>query len=97
MAFVQQLRSKVQKNRKIGFVQKLRDCVMESRQEEYEMEIYMHWMDTYKGIQEDPFQYTFDEIIMAEDALDQMLRSAVEDQRKHRWYAEHALKQMQSA
>lgn len=97
MSFVQKLRSKVTENRKIGFVQKLRARMMESRQEEYEMVIYMHWMDTYKGIQKDPFMYTFDEILMAEEALDQMLMAAVNDQRRHRKYAQDALKQMQSA
>ena len=97
MAFVQKLRAKIEENKKVGFVQKFRDCVMESRHEEYEMQTYMQWMDTYKGIQEDPFKYTFDEMIMAEDVLDQMLMAAIKDQRKHRKYAEDALKQMQTA
>jgi hypothetical protein len=82
--------------RKLGFVDKLRNCVLESRSEELEVEEYLKCMEIYKKIVGNPFQYTFDHMLMAEDALDAMLMSAVADQRKHRKYAEDALKQMQT-
>jgi hypothetical protein len=89
MAFVQ-----VMKNKKVGFAEKLRQCVEQSRREEREIEEYMWSMDFYKKVQENPFDFTFEHIIMAEDTLDAMIVAAVADQRKHRKFAEKALKQM---
>lgn len=83
-------------NRKVGFASKLRECIERSRREEREVQDYMQCMDIYKQISDDPFKFTFDDIIMAEDALDAMIMSAVADQRKHREYAKEALKQMQA-
>jgi hypothetical protein len=98
--FVSKLRSTVESNRKsvakFGFADKLRKCVQESRREEIEVEEYMKCMEMYKQIADDPFKFTFDDMLMVEDVLDAMLMSAVIDQRKHRKYAEDALKQMQS-
>ncbi len=97
MAFVQNLRSQVEKCRKYGYVQKLRVCVNESRMEEIEMDRYARCMVVYKNIFDNPFEYTFDHMLAAEDVLDSMIMAAVADQRKLRKHAEMALKQMQSA
>jgi hypothetical protein len=96
MGFVQKLRCQVQMNRKVGFVGKLRVKVMETRNEERKVQEYLRCMDMYKLIAESPFNYTFDNILEAEDVLDCMIFEAVADQRKHRKYAKDALRQMQA-
>ncbi len=96
MSFVQKLRVEVQKNRKVGFVHRLRSQVNQSRKEEREVAEYMECMEVYKKIVDCPFNYTFENILNAEDVLDAMIVAAVADQRKHRKYAEDALKQMQN-
>lgn len=96
MAFVQKLRLEVQKNRKIGYVQRLRYKIYQNRKEEREVVEYLECMDIYKKIAECPFNYTFDNILNAEDVLDAMIVAAVADQKKYRKYAEDASKQMQN-
>ena len=99
MGFVKTLRATVANNRtitKIGKVGKLRSCIAESRREEREVEEYLQCMEMYKKIADDPFQFTFDDILLAEDVLDAMILSAIIDQKKHRRYAEDALRQSQS-
>jgi hypothetical protein len=93
MGLVQNLRGEVQKNRKIGFKEKLLSPIMAKREEQREVEGYKQCMDIYAKIVDNPFNYTFDYMIMAEDALDSMIACAVHDQRKHRQYAKEALEQ----
>lgn len=66
---------------------------MINREEEREMDEYMHCMDIYADIAKNPFNYTFDHMIIAEETLDGMIATAVHDQRKHRHYAKQALEQ----
>lgn len=82
---------------KAGLVQKLRICVDQSRREEREMVEFIQCMTLYKEIAERPHRFAYHYHVMAEEALDAMLLSAIMDQRKHRKYAKDALKQMQLA
>lgn len=96
MASAQTLRCEMMRNVKIGFVNKLRLQVEQSRYEQMEVEEYMKWMDLYKQVSDNPFNFTFDHIISVEDALDAMIGAAVEAQRQHRDYAKQALTDVQS-
>lgn len=93
MGLVQKLRNEVQKNRKMGFKEKFMSPILANRVEEREVEEYKQCMDIYARIADNPFNFTFEHMIMAEDALDSMIARAVEDQRKHRHYAKQALEQ----
>jgi hypothetical protein len=85
MAFVRKLRSQVESGRqKMGFVERLRGCVEENRNDEREISEYLTCMQIYKQVAERPFSYTREYRQACEEILDDMLWSAIADQRKHR-------------
>ena len=93
MAFVRKLQFQIEGGRKrMSYVDKLRICVEESRDEECEVRDYMKCMDIYREVAERPYNYTLEYREACEYALDTMLWEAVADQRRIRKLAEMALK-----
>lgn len=93
MGLVEKLRGDVRKARKVGLKERLLNQIMCNREEEREVEEFMLCMDLYADIAKNPFGYAFKHMVMAEDTLDDMIAAAVDEQRKHRQYAQEALEQ----
>lgn len=92
MAFVRKLQVQVEGARKrMSYVDRLRICVEENREEECEVMDYLKCMDIYREVAMRPHMYTREYREACEYALDRMLWEAIADQRKHRKLAEVAL------
>jgi hypothetical protein len=71
----------------MGYVERLHGCVDESRNDEREISEYLTCMEIYKQVEGKPCDYTWEYRQACEEILDDMLWSAIADQRKFRVHA----------